>query len=69
MVSMEILRIFKETGLLTTREHFQATSCKDLRITNNDHADDADIGTLHVSISFIHIRDSLKNFHRIPSMK
>jgi hypothetical protein len=68
MVSMEILRIFKETGLLTIQKYFQATSFKDLRITHNDHADDAGIVTLHLSINHM-LANSPKNFHRMPSMK
>jgi hypothetical protein len=59
---------FQGNGLINNTKYFQATTFKDLCITHNDHADDAGIVTLHLSINHM-LANSPKNFHRMPSMK
>jgi hypothetical protein len=70
MVSMEIQRIFKDKAyLLAIQKYFQATSFKDLRITNNDYVDDTGMCSLCVSISRTHYSELAEDFHRKPSIK
>jgi hypothetical protein len=67
MISMEVLRIFMKMVLLTMQTCFQATSCKDLLITNNDRDDDAGFCTLYLSIRqyLVKLHDHVTRWHRI----